>query len=75
MFAVNVDYTAYLTRIHEWPNGNPRFLKCGPQEENPAGGEWRHFTTVEQALYYARQTNLEIAHCQYCNPAFGDQVP
>ncbi len=74
MFAVNVAYPIYLIRIHEWPNGHPRHPQCRQREKSPANGEWRHFATVEQALYFARQTNLEIAHCQYCKPALGDQV-
>ncbi|MCY4529449.1 MAG: hypothetical protein OXD46_10525 [Chloroflexi bacterium] len=75
VFAVDVDYPTYLTRIHEWPNGNPRFPQCRPGEKSPAAGEWRHFTTVEEALYFARQTNLEIAHCQHCNPALAGWAP
>ena len=75
MFAVNIDYPTYRTSIHEWHNGHARVPQCWPENNSVhpelvegSPDEWRFFPTIEQALYFARQTNLEIAHCQHCRP-------
>ena len=68
MFAVNVDRPTQLARIHEWPNGYPRFPHCNQPAKNVLHGEWEQFKRLDETLRFAQGTGLDVALCRLCRP-------
>ena len=69
MYVVNIDRPTRIARIHEWPNGNPKYEHCMEQPKNRADGEWTPFESEDEAQQFARESGLRIKLCQSCQPS------